>query len=94
MKLNETLLYIIATVQEYKKFLATKNHLEAITQTGEKGKMDFYKKTKEYYFNMDDDVLNSVGLKKNNFDFDRILMYKLTDEINNTEFYQLGKFEF
>ena len=58
-------------------------------------KAKLYKpKTKEYYFNMDDDVLNSVGLKKNNFDFDRILMYKLTDEINNTEFYQLEKFEF
>lgn len=94
MKLNEKLLYVIVTIQDYKSFFASKNHLEEITQTGEKGKHDYYTEIENFYNSLDKKILHEIGLHKNKWDFDKIWSYNLTNEIKSTVFDELGKFEF
>jgi hypothetical protein len=94
MKLNEKLFYVINLIQDYRQYLITKNRLEEITQTGDEGKINHWAKTRELYFSLDTELLHSVGLNKNEFDFERVYMYRITDEMNNTEMKDLEKFKF
>ena len=92
VKMNETLLYIIGTIQDYKKYLISKNYLQKIISG--KDELDWYEGTKELYNSLNNELFNKAGIKKNNYTFERIITYPLTNEINNTEFEDLKKFEF
>lgn len=51
-------------------------------------------KTKTFYNNIDQKILDLYGLKKNNISFEKVLYYPITEEIISTEEKDLNKFEF
>lgn len=93
MKLNQTLLSIICAVQDCKKFEVSKLFLECCRDEDTSLTFDWHKNVKKYFHSIDKILINKAGIKKNNITFERILDCKLPDEVYNTEYCDLGKFE-
>lgn len=89
IKMNETLLYIIATVQDYKRYLVGKNHLDKLIN---KDQLDWFLETEKFFNSLDKELFDNAGIKQNRFTLENILLYKITEEVNNTAFEDLGKF--
>lgn len=87
MQLNEKLLNIIDVVQSYKWYRIREIKILDLNR-------DWYKETEDYYYNLPRKLLDEVGLRKNNFDFERVIRFKITDEISSTEYKDLGRFDF
>jgi len=87
MEMNKGLLNLIIMVQNYKQLKLDEGLFY------KKG-IDWWNETKGYYFNIDMDLMHKLGLNKNLNDFDHVLSYKITDEMENTEYSELGKFTF
>lgn len=87
MELNKDLLNLIVMVQDYKT-------LKIDERMFYNKDIDWWKETEEYYFNIDSNILHELGLQKNLNDLDRVLSYKVTDEMENTEYSELRNFTF
>lgn len=61
---------------------------------GMESKSDWKTRTRNYFFAIDDSLVNSVGLVKNEFCFEALLRYEVTEEMKHTHFDELGKFTF
>ena len=55
---------------------------------------DWQKATKDYFFKINTDLIKKLGLAKNQYCFDAILSFAITDEMNSTLRDELGQFEF
>lgn len=91
--LNEGKLNIILAVQKFKEY---KYNEEILLKDNEssKPKLDLYKATLEYYNSLPQDILEKEGLTKCVSDFEKVLNFKVTDEIMESEMYQLWKHKF
>lgn len=85
--LNKNKLNIILSVQRYKKFIIANARML-------NEKIDWYEMVKKYYFSIPSELLEKEGLKQNINDLERILIYKITDEILNCLEDELSKFNF
>lgn len=79
VKLTKEILYTVATVQSYKKYLIDRNGLE--------GNIEWYDETLKLFNSL------KTSVPKTHHNFECILWFKITDEMNETEFKDLGKFE-
>lgn len=89
-ELNENILNVILTIQYYAKF----KRAEARTLNKNLSVYNWVEDVEKYYYNIPDEIIDSMNLKKNKIDFYRVLDYKVTDEIMNTNAEELNKFDF
>lgn len=73
--------------QDYKNYLISENILFCEEK-------DWYKKVKEYYYNIPDSIFNKSVLIKNKHDLDKCIFFELTDSIMNSDAKDLSKFKF
>lgn len=92
IKMSAGLLDLIIMVQAYKKLIICEGIFNETHKTGEK--KDWYKETEKYYHNIDNDILKEYGLSKNIISYERVIGYKVTEEMMSTLFEDLSKFEF
>lgn len=92
VKMSSGLLDLILMVQAYKQLIICEGIFNETHKTGEK--KDWYKETEKYYHNIDNDILKRYGLSKNIISFERVMGYKVTDEMMSTLSDELNKFEF
>lgn len=79
IKMTRKLLDLIILIQEFKKHIVNENFFYDLN-------MDSYELTKQYYNNIDEDILKDLGLSKNNMSFEYVLYFKITDELMKKEF--------
>ena len=91
MKLNRGLLELIIMVQDYKKYVASKN---AYNQAHGLSELNWYHETEMFYYAIDKEILNKYGLLRNLASFEKVYNFVVTDEIMNTNYGELGKFIF
>jgi hypothetical protein len=91
IKMSESLLNFILMIQTYR--LLKIRESEFNIQQGLPN-ADWYEETKKYYNSVDSSVLAQYGLSKNIASYMKILDYKITDEMMNTEVHEVSKFEF
>lgn len=91
MKLNRTLLNIIKAVQYRKQFELSEQLLYKGLNVA--GKCDWLSETKLYFVDIDDQLFEKAGIKKNLDTFYRILDCQLPGEVEDTEYHELDKFE-
>lgn len=87
MEMNENLLNLIVMVQSY-------SELKKSERMFCKNEIDPYKETMTYYNSIDDELIKSLGLKKNRIDFEKIYYFEVTEEITGTLYSDLNKFSF
>jgi hypothetical protein len=87
MGMTEQLLNVICAVQDCKKFIISKNMMN-------NEKTNWYKETQQFYFSIDDEVINASGLNKNINNYEKVLRYPVNDEILNTSYDELYQFQF
>ena len=93
IKMSEGLLHLIVMVQDYKNYLMSRVMFERYFHNNVNG-IDFYKETKDFYYNIDSEILKQYGLSKNDVSFNKVYNYKVTEEMENIEYCFLDKFEF
>lgn len=100
--LSEKLLSVICMVQSAKALFVNevvlvnyKSHIKfPAYANGMKSESDWITRTRNYFFAIDDSLIASLELKKNEYCFDALLRYVVTDEMKNTESDELNKFSF
>jgi hypothetical protein len=84
--LNQDALSVICAVQSLKAFALDDVEISHPAD-------DWMKICEKYYNGIFSDIMISAGLRKNRDDLIMILDFKVTDEMRNTEYAQLGQFE-
>jgi hypothetical protein len=79
VKMTKDILYTIATVQSYKNYLINRNGLE--------GNIDWYTETEKLFSEL------HTPIPKTKSNFETVLNFQITNEMNSTLFQDLGKFE-
>lgn len=92
VQMTEELLDLILMVQAYKKFLIEKMQFEQTTLGS--SQIDWYKDTQTFFNSLDNQVLEKYGLKKNILSFEKVIHFKVTEEMMTAEASALGKFFF
>ena len=87
LKLNKKLLKLLLMVEYYCKLKAKEDELL-------NKNIDYYEKTRQYYFDLPDQLIDELGLAKNEACFEAIWHFNITDEMTATPFNELDKFEF
>lgn len=85
-KLNETSLYVITAVQQYKALKTSETHLGLLPNS------DWFLETERYYKALPTALIKKAGLRKNISDFENTLGFQITDEMKSTEMDQFGQF--
>lgn len=88
--LNKKILDVILTIQTYAQF----KRREARTLGKDLSVYDWEKDAEEYYYNLPNEILKGLRLRKNKLDFEKVLYFKVTDEIMSTEVEKLNQFRF
>ncbi len=83
--LNKESLDIICAMQALRAFAISDCHV-----TG--NNKDWFTVCRKYYSDIPDEVMDKAGLQKNQLDFQLVLDFVVTDEMERTPFPQLGKF--
>jgi hypothetical protein len=99
--LNKKVLSIICMVQSAKSLFVCETDLIEFRIKKEPqeysenmtGDLDWLTRTRNYYFAIDDGFISGLGLKKSESCFKAINNFKITDQIRNTDYNDLGKFE-
>jgi hypothetical protein len=91
IKMSEGLLHLIIMVQDYKKYLQSKSMFDSYFNFKS---INFYKETKDFYNNIDSEILALYGLTTNNISFEKVYNYEITEEVRSTEYCFLDKFDF
>ena len=102
LEMNEQILSIISMIQSAKAlFLSELDLVRYETHIKEQSytkrmvsDSDWLTRTRNYFFAIDDTFVKSLGLKKNEYCFEALLRYEVTDEMKNTNFDELNKFSF
>lgn len=102
LKMNEQLMAVICMVQSAKDLFLNELDLVRYGTTIEDqaytahmvSEDDWAARTRNYFFAIDDAFVDSLGLKKNEYCFEALLRYDVTDEMKNTDYDELGKFTF
>jgi len=92
VSMNSGLLDLILMMQAHKKLIVRESIFN--DTHGTKIKKDWYKDTQKYYYNIDGDILRLYGLSKNIISFEKVIAYKVTPEMMDTDIHKLDKFEF
>lgn len=94
LPLNENLLAVICMVQAAKNLYIAELKIvrKGVYVTGMEPSDDWYTRTRKYFSAIDTEFLRSLGLKKNEYCFESILDFDVTDEIRSTLYDDLGKF--
>lgn len=92
MELSKQLLSTIHLVQSYKQFMINQSIFNE--DMGINDHNDWYRATQRYYNNLPNEALKSIGLKKNIDNFNKVISYVITEEMNNCKSSELGKFKF
>lgn len=87
IELTEGKLNIILAVQSFKEFKVNDVILLSSFE-------NWYEATKDYYQSIPDKLLIKEGLMKDDYDFEKILNYEVTDKILSSNIEDLYKFEF
>lgn len=106
LKMNARLLSIIGTVQTAKDLfiketsLYERDHAEksvdgCLCYSDRMHSNDVYvSRTRNYFFELDNALIDSAGLVKNEDCFDAICRYKITPDMGRTKFEHLGQYSF
>lgn len=87
MTLTKELLDVILVVQSFKAYKMRESRIL-------NNKLDWFKQTERYYYDLPAELLSKIGLKKNMYDFEKVLSFKITDKVLRTECDQLAQFNF
>lgn len=87
MVLTKDLLNLIILIQSYKYLIVSEN---VVFKTNR----DWYSETKMYYYSINKEILNNIGISTNNYDFENILGFKITSEMMSSKYDELSRFEF
>ena len=91
--MNEQILSIIEMVQSYKRFILQENMFYGSIGKPELQK-NCYEETRKYFNSIDPQALRNNGLSTNIISFEKVLDFRVTDEMLGTEYKDLGKFKF
>jgi glutaredoxin-related protein len=90
-RLNYDALNIIVAVQRLRSFMIADS---AIREAAGQEAPSWFKSAESYYSEIPDCVMNVAGLHKNRSDFEKVLNFKITDEMLKTNHNKLSQFEF
>ncbi|MBG9776171.1 hypothetical protein [Brevibacillus laterosporus] len=85
--LTKELLELIRMVQSYKEFMLNKSIFEQ-SHFG-KASFNWYKETQNYYESLNSDILVKYRLFKNNDSFEKIISFKVPEEMRSCMFEEL-----
>jgi len=92
INMNSGLLDLILMVQAHKILIVRESMFH--DAHGTKIKKDWYKDTQKYYYDIDGNILKLYGLSKNIISFEKVIAYKITPGMMETDIHKLDKFEF
>lgn len=79
--LTEGLLSLILMIQDYEQFLISKSQFQTLYALQV---IDRYKELERFYNSLDDEILTTYALSKNKMSFEKLLYFKVTDEMKST----------
>lgn len=87
--LTAGLLSLIAVIQNYKAYIIAQRMFE--NELGKESDLDTYKECEKVFKKVDSEILAQYKLSKNTISFEKVLYFKITDEMNATPFSELPK---
>jgi len=92
-KLTAQILNLVIMVQDYKRAIHSQNLFYNLIGKTELIK-DTYEESKDFFNNIGNDVLKEMGLSTNLISFEKVMDFKVTKEMTETLYDDLGKFDF
>ena len=87
-KMSMDKLNVICLVQDYKSFLISENFVFNNKNS------DWYNQVKKYYFELPTEILDKAGLRKNSYEFNKILSYDVNEKILNSTEEEVKEFDY
>lgn len=92
VKLTKELLSLIIMVQDYKNWLVSASQFKV---DHNEERIDYDKRTEVFFNSLDSEMLASYKLSKNKLSYEKVVHFKVTDDIKSTLFEELPeKFTF
>ena len=94
-KMTIELLNLLIMVQNYKIFLDSQRMFnDKLGIESDYFTRDSHIGTHAFYIGIDSNILDKFNLSHNKISFEKVLYFVVTDEMENTEYCDLDKFEF